>query len=340
MNIRIGIHHQKRSFSDRWIEYCTEHGLPYTIVDCYDSQIMSQLASIDVLLWEFLLLPTDLLMARFVLKAAEMQGLHVFPNSATCWHYDDKVAQKYLLEAINTDFVPTHVFYDLESSLRWIDQTSFPKVFKLRRGAGSQNVKLVRSVSEAKRLARRAFGKGFRPIPGFLWDAKTKMRKHRQIGDIANVLKRLPETLSNTRRIRGAMAWEKGYIYFQDFMPDNGTDTRITVIGDRAFGLTRNVRPNDFRASGSGSINYDVGQIDMRCVEMAFQVAKQLDTQSLAFDFVRAPTGKPQILEVSYCYVAGAVYDCPGHWDSTLAWHEGHMWPQDAILEDLLAEMQ
>jgi hypothetical protein len=31
------------------------------------------------------------------------------------------------------------------------------------------------------------------------------------------------------------------------------------------------------------------------------------------------------------------VHSCPGHWDKNLKWHRGKMWPQDAILEDMLA---
>ena len=35
----------------------------------------------------------------------------------------------------------------------------------------------------------------------------------------------------------------------------------------------------------------------------------------------------------------GLVYQCPGHWDDQLKWHQGHMWPQDAILIDLLEKV-
>ena len=45
------------------------------------------------------------------------------------------------------------------------------------------------------------------------------------------------------------------------------------------------------------------------------------------------------ILEVSYSYNAKAVHSCTGHWDCNLDWHEGAMWPQDAILIDLLNQV-
>ena len=75
---------------------------------------------------------------------------------------------------------------------------------------------------------------------------------------------------------------QKNYVLFQRFLPDNEFDTRITVIGDRAFGFRRMTRKSDFRASGSGIIDYDIGKIDLRCVDIAFRVSQQLGFQSMA----------------------------------------------------------
>ena len=35
-------------------------------------------------------------------------------------------------------------------------------------------------------------------------------------------------------------------------------------------------------------------------------------------------------------FCCGAVAACAGWWDESLDWHEGSVWPQDAILEDML----
>ena len=50
---------------------------------------------------------------------------------------------------------------------------------------------------------------------------------------------------------------EIGYVYFQDFIPQNNFDIRVCVVGDKAFAIKRMVRENDFRASGSGFIYYE-----------------------------------------------------------------------------------
>jgi glutathione synthase/RimK-type ligase-like ATP-grasp enzyme len=341
MTLPIAIHDERGSFSDRWIAYCEERGIAYTRVDCRDSNIVTQLRSVNALLWHWHYPdPVVPLIARQIVAAAEAMDLVVFPNSRTCWHYDDKIGQKYLLEALHAALVPTYVFFELREALQWIDRTSYPKVFKLRTGAGSANVQLVKDAQQARRLARQAFANGFRPVAPYLRDARKRLRVARQRSDVLNALRRLPRSLAAIRRLNHSIGSERGYIYFQDFAPGNEFDIRVTIIGDRAFGFTRNVRPHDFRASGSGDIAYDLARIPLECVRVAFDVTRKIGAQSLAFDFVLGARGEPMILEVSYCYQAEAVFRCEGHWDRQLNWHPGHVWPQDAILIDLLEHLQ
>jgi glutathione synthase/RimK-type ligase-like ATP-grasp enzyme len=338
--VQLAIHAREGSFSERWTTYCDEHKISYRLVNCLGSDIIPALGSVDALLWHWHHQdPRAQLTARQIIMAAEAMGVLVFPSTATGWHFDDKVAQKYLLEAVGAPLPPTHVFYDLSEALRWIDGAVFPKVFKLRTGAGSFNVRLVRDASHARRLAKQAFAGGFRPVAGYQQDAVKRLRTVRQRRDLLGIVKRLPRTLATIRQLNRSLGRERGYIYFQDFVAGNEFDTRVTIVGNRAFAFTRNVRAGDFRASGSGEIVYDVHRIDLQCVQIAFDITKKIGSQSIAFDFVMAAHQQPLIVEVSYGYDPAAVYQCAGYWDDQLRWHQGHMWPQDAILIDLLADL-
>ncbi|HSW44609.1 MAG TPA: hypothetical protein VLM89_03455 [Phycisphaerae bacterium] len=341
MGNRIAIHHRAGSFSDRWIKYCAEKGIEHRVVNCFDVSIMRQLASADALLWHFSQsTPEDMAVARHILRAAEVMGLMVFPSSNTCWHFDSKVAQKYLLESVGAPLVPTHIFFRPRDAEEWISRATFPKVFKLSCGAGSMNVRMVRDAAEARRLAKRAFGRGFKPVAGYFHDAATRLQKTRRAAvSLRSVVERMPGTLMRIYRANLLLGHERGYVYFQDFVAGNEYDTRVTVIGNRAFAFTRNVRKGDFRASGSGDVVYDRDRIRPECIQVAFEVARKTGSQSMAFDFVRGNDGRYLITEVSYGYIAEAVHACAGHWDRSLNWHEGQVWPQDAILEDLLAEL-
>ena len=123
---------------------------------------------------------------------------------------------------------------------------------------------------------------------------------------------------------------------FQKYLSNNTFDTRITIIGDRAFAFRRFVRENDFRASGSGKIDVNPDKIDTRCVEIAYSVSKKLNFNTMAYDFIYDKEKKPWINEISYCFVDSAVQSCPGYWDEKLNWHKAQCWPQQYQLEDFL----
>lgn len=336
----LAIHHKPGSFSDRWVEYCKENHIDFKMINCLGNNVIGECADASAVLWNWHQeISAEVLIARQVIAALESKNIYVFPNLATCWHFDDKLGQKFLLEAVGAPLVPTYSFFDKAAALAWIDRTEFPKVFKLRSGAGSTNVKLVENRRQAKSLCATAFSQGFVATSAYFADYQTKIRKIRSAKDLWGKISRMPGSLLTKRRQLHLIPRERGYILFQDFMAGNTYDTRINVIGDRAFGFTRGVRPNDFRASGSGRIDYNMEQVDLRCVQIAFEVAKKIGAQSLAFDFVKDAAGYPLIVEISYTYIASAVYQCSGHWDEQLNWHEGHLWPEDAIIADVIEHL-
>jgi glutathione synthase/RimK-type ligase-like ATP-grasp enzyme len=137
-------------------------------------------------------------------------GLQVFPDTDTCWHFDDKIAQKYLLEAIGAPLVPTYVFYEEDEALAWLRGATYPLVRKLRAGPGSRNGRLIRDYAEAKRFCATAFGKGIAPVPGYLADAATKIRTTRGMRAFWDKLRRLPYGVSRQRSARRQSERERG----------------------------------------------------------------------------------------------------------------------------------
>jgi glutathione synthase/RimK-type ligase-like ATP-grasp enzyme len=323
--MQIGIYKKDGSFSDGWIAYCERNNIPYKLVDVYANDIIAQLADCDIFMWHFHHADyRDVKFAKSLLISLENSGKKVFPNANTCWHFDDKIAQKYLLESISAPLVPTYVFYSKKEAKAWIETTTFPKVFKLKGGAGAMNVKLVKTKKQAVKFINRTFSIGFPQYDklGYICD-KLQKYIHKKgsfrslLGSFYYAIKPYPTEFS---RYQGN---EKGYVYFQDFIPNNKFDIRICVVDGKAFGLKRLVRDNDFRASGSGSIIYDKSELDERCVQIAFDVNKKLKAQSVAFDFVFDEKDNPLIVEISYGYIAEAYRKCQGYWTENMLWHEG-----------------
>jgi hypothetical protein len=102
----------------------------------------------------------------------------------------------------------------------------------------------------------------------------------------------------------------------------------------------RRNRPNDFRASGSGESIFDSRRVDRCCVETAFRVVEKLNTQSLHLDILFDSNHEPRVCEISYCSSAFSVHECPGYWDREFGWHEGHFWPEDLIIADVVAAVE
>lgn len=341
--MKIGIHKSDRSgyFSERWIDYCGQEGIPYKIVDCYGNDIMNQLSDCDALMWHISHADArDYLMAKQVIAALEASGKLVFPNYKATWHFDDKVGQKYLLEAIHAPLAPSYVFYSKREALQWARSSAYPKVFKLRGGSGSANVRLVNNYNEAARLINRAFGKGLRPFDrrAMLKDAfkKTVAGKLTVLELTKSVGKLFVK--SHFEKVKGS---EAGYVYFQEFYPGNEFDIRVIVVGNsRAFAIKRMTRANDFRASGSGMIVYDREQIDPRCVRISFDMTDRIGANCLCFDFVFDSKNSPVILEISFGFMQAGYDDCQGYWDRSLNWHAGRFLQQGWMVEDLVAKLK
>ena len=334
----IAIHNniKKYGFSCRWIDYCEKNNIAYKLVNCYDSDIIQQLKDCKALMWHYHQAePIDIVMAKPLLFSLEQSGIKVFPDFNTAWHFDDKVGQKYLLEALKIDLVPTWVFYDKITALIWIEKASFPKVFKLRGGAGSQNVQLVHSKSEAKSLLKKAFSNGF-PAYDALGNLKERVRKWR-LGktDAFDIFKGIIRFVKPPRYAQ-VMGNEMNYLYFQEFLPNNDSDIRIIVIDGKAFALKRMVRANDFRASGSGDFRYEREVFDPRCVALSFEYTHKLKAQCVAYDYVFDTENNPKLVEISYGF-ANRVYDpCTGYWDEQMEWHEGTFNPYGWMVELML----
>jgi glutathione synthase/RimK-type ligase-like ATP-grasp enzyme len=335
--MKIAIHQREGSFSDRWINYCKKMNIDYKIVNCYSNDIISQLNGCDILMWHhhhgnY----KDLLFAKQLIYALEQSGKKVFPDFRTSWHFDDKLGQKYLLESLGVPFVPSYVFYSKKEALEWIKTTTFPKVFKLRCGAGSSNVSIVKSFNEAKKIINKAFSKGFSQFNRYEY-FKERWRKFKEGKDSwTGVLKGIGRLFIPVE-FAGFFPKEKGYVYFQDFIPDNDFDIRVVVIGSKAFAIKRLVRKGDFRASGSGNILYDRENFSDDIIKIAFDINEKIQSQCVAFDFIFDQSGDPMIVELSFGFINTVYENCVGYWDKDLKFHYESFYSPDWIVQNIIS---
>lgn len=333
--MKIAIHHAKGSFSEGWISYCENNNIEYKIVNAFSTNIINDVLDCDVFMWHFHHLSyKDTITAQKVLFSLDQAGIKVFPDMKTCWHFDDKVAQKYLLEAIQAPLIPSHIFYNEQDALKWVASTKYPIVFKLKGGAGATNVELVKNKNQAIKKINKAFSRGY-PYFNKIENLKEKWRKFKSNnGTLKDVFIGVYRLFVTPKSLR-YFPKEIGYAYFQEFISGNDGDIRLIIIdGKYAYGMKRVNRKGDFRASGSSEFIYE--SIPESVLKTGFQVAKKLNLQSVAFDFVFDEKKNPLIIEVSYAFGTKGSSQCKGYWKDDLSWHEGVVNPYEWQIESFI----
>ena len=342
----VGIHsdqYQKLNSFIKKYEYILDYnGISHIRLDINESEFWAKIKLLDLFIFRWIHYDWSKQLAHTILPVIEKEmGIKCFPNQKTCWHYDDKIRQYYLLKSNCFPIIDSWIFWDKRKALQWVNTTRYPIIFKLKSGAGSLNVILVKNPKQAKYFINKMFGKGVKsshiPSRGNL--------KYYDIKSFFNIIGK--PIVKKSLKIIGGPIWKKfqgkenerwemhkNYISFQKFLPNNEFDTRITVIGNRAFAFRRFNRKKDFRASGSGKINYEMDKIDIQFLKTAFEMSQKMKFQSMAYDFLYNEKGEGEFCEISYTYSDKAVWNCPGYWDNELNWHEGHYWPQYFHLMD------
>lgn len=327
-----------QSFSTRWQVLAAEQGHEVVPVDAYGENLFSTLSTCDGFMWYFWNTPSQSDFGkRLMLSIHQGMSLPTFPNWQTSWYFEDKNAQNYLLNAANVPTPKTWVFWDRKNAYEFCNNATYPMVVKLAFGIVSRNVRLVMNRSEACNLIDKLFIEGLSFLPETI-----------SVSAVSRVSDRLKNAARCIlgKRIKGHFGGapiQRGSILFQEFISGNTFDIRITVIGNRAFAFRRMNRPGDFRASGSGLIDWDPDQIDMRAVKLSFQVAQRLKSQVLTLDILQQ-AHELVVGEISYYYEAWAVYECPGHWrlnspSGEIEWMPGKTRPEDVIYNDFIATL-
>ena len=184
------------------------------------------------------------------------------------------------------------------------------------------------------------FGKGRPYGDSYFGDFRKKVRVTKDFRHFVEKLKRRPAFWRVRSCAHARLPVQQGYVYFQDFMADNREDIRVTVIGNRAFGFHRRNRPGDF-------LRVRQRRVALRCPadrpSMRSRGVRRGREAWLCQHGIRFSDGQrwgsENRRDQLYLCRGGISYR-PGHWDRTMNWHEGHVWPQDAIFDDFLAALE
>lgn len=338
--MKIAIAERKGSYSDYWINYCKKNRIDYKAVCPYDTDIIQQVQDCDIFLWHYHQSNSkDILFAKQLLFSLEMSGKVVFPDFKTGWHFDDKLGQKYLFESLGINAAPAYAFFDKKDAYAWAERTSYPKVFKLRRGAGSSNVMLAKNVKQAKRYINKVFTSGYKQFR--YWDYINDRYRQYKSGTLsAYKLVRSFGVFLLRNRYSKIAGKEIGYAYFQNFIQNDGFDYRVEIVGNKAIAMVRYCRKNDFRASGGHNDHFEKDLIPEDVIKTAFEIVEKLGMTACALDLVRDnKTKKLFLVEVSYCYGVDPDEFEHGFWTKDAIFHNEEFCGIDWIIEECMNQL-
>jgi len=335
--MRIGLHRDINysiCIADSWAEHLEARGVDIHWVDLTRQDPFSQVKGCDGVMWCFSEMLEDILKAYRILHSIELcLRIPVFPDHYTSWHYDEKIAQHYLLKAAGIPTPNTWIFWNKEEAIRWANQTHYPKVFKLSPGDGGRSVVRVDSSEEARGLIERMFSIGIYHSSLHQKQASPILRARRLVGrfkkGIRHTLTGEPVGVSRSKNV----ILEKGYAYFQEFIPHE-FETRISIVGDSAWAWRYRLSPPPVENA------YEPSEIDLNCVRMAFDITQRLGFRSMAIDFL-IYHGEPMVLEMNYNHHTQLPKNLfPGRWNRNLEWIEGFKSYRESEVETFLERIR
>ena len=337
--LKVGVYLDKScindDFNNNYEIILKKYGYGCVRMNIDDNDFWEKIKELDLFIYRYSIFDESKQIANTILPIIEKNyKIRVIPPQKNCWHYDDKIKEYYLSKCYNLPMVQSWIFWDRKKALEWADKIKYPIVFKLKGGASSINVLLIKSSHQAKRIINKMFTTGIfsNNLPFFSSTRFVDFNIRKWIRNVGRYFYKL------IKMEDANLYWQvqKNYVFFQKYLPNNEFDTRVTLIGNRAFAFRRYNRKGDFRSSGSGKKDYDHNKIDLEIIKSAFKINEKFNFTTMAFDFLYNEENKPEFCEMSYTFPDKTIFDLPGYWDIDLLFHPGHFWPQYLILLDEL----
>ncbi len=207
-----------------------------------------------------------------VVFGLEQKGANVIPKYAHLRANNNKVFMHILEDIFLSDInkiLPTKRFSTL-TELSCLDNINYPVVIKLAAGAMSQNVALARNYKELVSFVKN------NSVSVSTWDRFKELVREKKYDGY--------KPQDNV----------KNKFVIQDFLPGLESDYKVLKFGEYFYIFKRPVRENDFRASGSGQVNYLYGSdcdVPDGIFELVEKIANAIDTPTLSVDIAASSKG-------------------------------------------------
>ena len=307
---RIGIIRDLEPYP-RWTKYCRfcqNNAIPFEIYDIHAHDWLVQAAQFDIIvgIWSCEFHCLEELREKFWVLETQLHKATV-PSFAHALLYENKRLESYIAAIHHFPFARTFVSHNRKDALALVDKLPYPVVSKRVPSSGSVGAELVRTPRQAEWIIKRAFS-------------------------------------PSGRRSQFPYARQKNYVYFQEYMPNDGYDLRIIVVSNWVFGYYRKVLPGDFRASGMNLV--EKRDLPKGAMVLALQFNAVVNSPMLVVDMLQGVDGQFHIIEYSpICQMESPeqlhVNGIPGVYifdeDGNFRFQPGRFWAHELALREFLS---
>lgn len=296
--------------SPRWTKYCRfleTNKIPYEFYDLDSINWLENAKEFDVIIGIDSCQPCYLEQVRRKYYVLENHlKKKCYPSFPDLLLYEDKILEAYLSELQGFPFIKTYVYNNKEEAIQAASDFSYPIISKIVPCSGSVGVEMIHTEKQCVSIIKKCFS-------------------------------------NRGRKTHIAYAAQKNFVYFQDYVPNDGYDLRVIVVGDMVFGYYRKALKGDFRASGMGMI--EKRELPLEAMQIARKVTDTLKSPMLVVDMLRGNDGRYYIVEISpICRVDTSeqlhVDGKPGVYvfsdDKTFHFEEGRYWVHELALKEFL----
>lgn len=292
----------------RWtkhVRFLENNSIPYKIYPINNNNWLELAEGFDVIVGVISNASYDLTEIRrkyYILET--ILNKSCYPSMHHVFLYEDKELEADISKIFKIPFVKTYISHNKIDALRLIESFTYPMVSKISPSSSSLGVELVRTKKQARKIVERAFSQ-------------------------------------NGRKIHVVYSRQKNYVYFQDYIPNDGYDIRVITVGNRVFGYYRKVPKGDFRASGM--LQEEMRSLPEETMRIARKVNSVIKSPQLIVDMLYGDDGLFHINEFSPIVQMSTldqlrVNDIPGAYvfdnDDSFHFEAENYWVQELALKE------
>jgi glutathione synthase/RimK-type ligase-like ATP-grasp enzyme len=260
---RIGLIQDKgpSPYWTRYAHFLENNSIPFEFYNIHDHDWLQKGREFDVIMGKPISAAYELdeFQNKFFILQKQLNKF-CLPSFEEVFLYENKLIEAYLSEVYRFPFIQTYSSFDKADALLLAEHLRYPCVSKIVPGSGSVGVELIHTKDQAKKIINQVFS-------------------------------------SQGRKIHILYERQKNFVYFQDYIPNDGYDIRVIVVGEKVFGFYRKAPKGDFRASGMKI--EEKRDLPSEAMKIARKVNETLNSPLLVVDMLHGNDGNYYINEIS-----------------------------------------